>query len=416
MCVAGILVAGQSRIEKEMKISFWKTIASAFALTAVAAAAGAQGAPSGPIDVGVVTMSVQEVPRVVTLPGRAVAFQDVGVRPRVGGVIEEILYTPGQSLKVNDPLFRIDDASYLAAEATAKADLAKAEANLPVAQAAYERADQLSGRGFTEAEVEAARATLAEAEATLESTKAALAYAQTELSWTTLKSPIAGRADVSTVSVGDLVTAGQSDELTTLVRSDPIYVDMVEASARMLSIRKGVDDGSLKPNESIQATLLLENGDVYRGTGKMVTPGNFVSTTTGTVTVRFQFDNPHQVIIPGMFVRGEIILGTMQAFLVPQRAATRANSGKLTAYIVGADGAAELVTLSDEGSYQNSWIVREGLKDGDQLIVDGLSSVKAGQVVTAVAATIDEDGVSRDAATPEAEATVTDGAAAPVEK
>lgn len=388
-----------------MKISVWKTIVGAIALAGFGALAGfdtmaeAQGAPaSGPIDVGTVTMSVQEVPRVVTLPGRAVAYQDVSVRPRVGGVIEEILYTPGQSLAVGAPLFRIDDASYVAAEATARANVATAEANLPVLQAAYDRAEQLSGRGFTEAEVEAARASLTEGKATLESTKAALAYAQTELSWATLKSPIAGRADVSAVSVGDLVIAAQSDALTTIVRSDPIYVDMVEASARMLSIRKGVDEGSLKPTDALQATLMLENGDVYRGTGQMVTPGNFVSTTTGTVTVRFQFDNPHQVIIPGMFVRGEIVLGTMQAYLVPQRAATRANSGKLTAYIVGADGTAQQVTLIDEGSYQNSWIVRDGLKDGDQLIVDGLSSVKAGQVVTAVAATIDEDGISRDAA------------------
>jgi membrane fusion protein (multidrug efflux system) len=382
----------------QMKNNIWKTIGATIALAGLAAMADAQGAPppSGPINVGVVTMALQDVPRVVTLPGRAVAFQDVGVRPRVGGVIEEILYTPGQSLKVDDPLFRIDDASYSAAEATARANVATAEANLPVLQAAYDRAEQLSGRGFTEAEVEAARASLAEAKATLESAKAAFAYAQTELSWTTLKSPIAGRADVSTVSVGDLVTAGQSDALTTIVRSDPIYVDMMEASARMLSIRKGVDDGSLKPNEAIQATLLLENGDVYRGTGEMVTPGNFVSTTTGTVTVRFKFDNPHQLIIPGMFVRGEIILGTMQAYLVPQRAATRANSGKLTAYTVGTDGTAKQITLEDDGSYQNAWIVREGLKDGDLLIVDGLSSLKAGQEVTPVAATIDEDGIARD--------------------
>ncbi len=388
----------------QMKSNIWKTIGAAIALAGMAAMADAQGAPppSGPVEVGVVSMSVQEVPRIVTLPGRAVASQDVAVRPRVGGVIEEILYTPGQSLKVGDPLFRIDDASYVAAEASAQANVATAEANLPVLQAAYDRAEQLSGRGFTEAEVEAARASLAEAKATLESTKAALAYAQTELSWTTLKSPIAGRADVSTVSVGDLVTAGQSDALTTIVRSDPIYVDMMEASARMLSIRKGVDDGSLKPNEAIQATLMLENGDVFRGTGEMVTPGNFVSTTTGTVTVRFKFDNPHQLIIPGMFVRGEIALGTMQAYLVPQRAATRANSGKLTAFIVSAEGKAEQVTLADDGSYQNAWIVREGLKDGDQLIVDGLSSLKAGQEVTPVAATIDEDGIARD--TPPADA------------
>lgn len=381
----------------QMKVSLWKLIGAAIALTGSAAMANAQGAPSGPSEVGVVEATLQEVPRVVTSPGRAVAFQEVEVRPRVGGVIEEILYTPGQSLEVGDPLFRIDDSSYVAAEASARADLAKAGANLPVAQAAYDRAEKLSGRGITEAEVEAARGTLAEAKATLASAKAALKYAQTELSWTTIKSPIAGRADVATVSVGDLVTAGQADALTTIVRSDPIYVDMMEASARILSVRKAIAEGTLKQNDVLQATLMLENGDVYRGTGQLVTPGNNVSTTTGTVTIRFKFDNPHHVIIPGMFVRGEVVLGTMQAYLVPQRAATRGISGKLTAYIVAEDATAKQVTLDDDGSYQNAWIVRKGLNEGDRLIVDGRSSVRAGQAVTPVAVTIDDDGISRDA-------------------
>ncbi|WP_208977959.1 efflux RND transporter periplasmic adaptor subunit [Labrenzia sp. 011] len=363
----------------------------------------AQGAPSGPIEVGVIEATLQEVPRVVTQPGRAVAFQDVEVRPRVGGAVEEILYTPGQVLSVGDPLFRIDDSSYVAAVATARANLATAEANLPVAQAAYDRAEQLSGQGYTEAEVEAARATLAEAKATLQSATAALKYAQTELSWTTLKSPIEGRADVATVSVGDLVTAGQTDELTTIVRSDPIYVDMMEASARILSVRKSIVEGTLQQNDVLQATLMLENGDVYRGTGELVTPGNSVSTTTGTVTIRFKFDNPHHVIIPGMFVRGEITLGTMQAYLVPQRAASREISGQLTVFIVGEDGTAKKVTLTDDGSYRNSWIVHEGLSEGDKLIVDGLSSLRAGQAVTPIAATIDEDGIVRDIASSDKE-------------
>lgn len=383
-----------------MRSSLWKIAGAIIALTAITVTANAQRAPSGPVEVGVVETELQDVPRVVTVPGRAVAFQQVEVRPRVGGVIEEILYTPGQSLHVGDPLFRIDNSSYLAAAASARANVATAEANLPVMQAAFDRVEQLSGDGYnTRAELETARASLAEAKATLESAKAALAYAQTELSWTTLKSPIAGRPDVATVSVGDLVTAGQADALTTIVRSDPIYVDVMEPSARILSVRKGIAEGALKQNDILQATLTLENGDVYRGKGQLVTPGNNVSTTTGTVTIRFQFDNPQHLIIPGMFVRGEIVLGTMQAFLVPQRAATRGNSGLLTAYVVGEDGRAQQLALEDDGSYQNAWIVREGLSEGDQLIIDGLSSIRAGQEVLPVAATIDEDGISRDADT-----------------
>ncbi|CAM9975264.1 unnamed protein product, partial [Chrysoparadoxa australica] len=338
-----------------MKVSVWKMMGAVLALTGSATIANAQFGPPGgmdmgPLEVGVVELTLQEVPRVVTSPGRAVAFQEVAVRPRVGGVIEEVLYTPDQLLQVGDPLFRIDDSAYVAAEATARANVAMAEANLAVTQSAYDRAEQLAGRGYTEAEVEAARASLAEAKATLDAAQAALDYAQIELSWTTVKSPIAGRADVATVSVGDLVTAGQADALTTIVQADPIYVDTVEASARILSVRKGIAEGALKQNDALEATLMLENEEVFRGVGKLVTAGNTVSTTTGTVTIRFKFDNPDHVVIPGMFVRGEVVIGTMQAFLVPQRAATRGNSGKLTAYIVGEDGTALQVTLEDDGS------------------------------------------------------------------
>ncbi|ASP22488.1 toluene efflux pump periplasmic linker protein TtgA [Antarctobacter heliothermus] len=391
-----------------MKVSVWKMMGAVLALTGSATIANAQFGPPGgmdmgPLEVGVVELTLQDVPRVVTSPGRAVAFQEVAVRPRVGGVIEEVLYTPDQLLQVGDPLFRIDDSAYVAAEATARANVAMAEANLAVTQSAYDRAEQLAGRGYTEAEVEAARASLAEAKATLDAAQAALDYAQIELSWTTVKSPIAGRADVATVSVGDLVTAGQADALTTIVQADPIYVDTVEASARILSVRKGIAEGALKQNDALEATLMLENEEVFRGVGKLVTAGNTVSTTTGTVTIRFKFDNPDHVVIPGMFVRGEVVIGTMQAFLVPQRAATRGNSGKLTAYIVGEDGTAQQVTLEDDGSYENAWIVRSGLSEGDRLIVDGLSSLRPGQAVTPVAAIIDDNGIARNADTPAVE-------------
>lgn len=391
-----------------MTISTFRKFGMVLAVLMSTTAANAQSGPPGamgampPVDlqVGVVEMARQAVPRVVTSPGRAVAFQEVGLRPRVGGVIEDILYTPGQMLEVGDPLFRIDDAAYLAAAATARANVATAEAKLTLMQAAYDRAQQLEGRGSSTAEVEAALANLEEAEATLDAARAALDYAQTELSWTTLTSPIKGRAGVSTVSVGDLVTAGQADALTTIIRFDPIYVDMMEASARILSIRSSLTDGTLEQNDTLQATLTLENGEVYRGNGQLVTPGNTVSTSTGTVTIRFQFDNPQHVILPGMFVRGDVAVGTVQAYLVPQRAATRGASGELTAYILAEDGTAQQVTLQDDGSYENAWIVRDGLKDGDKLIVDGLSALRPGQAVTQVAAVIDQDGIARDADAP----------------
>ncbi|MAY46635.1 MAG: efflux transporter periplasmic adaptor subunit [Rhodobacteraceae bacterium] len=357
-----------------------------------------QSAP--PMQVGTIEMAREAVPRIVTLPGRAVAYQEVDIRPRVGGVIQEILYTPGADLSVGDPLFRIDDAAYRADVASAQSDLAKAEANLPVAEAAYKRAQQLAGRGYTEAEVESARADQAEAEATLDAARAALDYAQTELSWTTITSPIEGVAEVASVSVGDLVTSGQTDALTTVTRMDPVDVEMLEASARMLELRQQIASGTLSINTDLEARLLLETGQVYEGSGRLVSPGTAVSTTTGTFTLRFRFDNPNRMILPGMFLRGEINVGTMQAFLVPQRAAERNNSGVLTAYIVGDDNTAKQVTLTEDGTHENNWIVTDGLQDGDLLIVDGLKSLAAGQAVKSVPVALDENGLAVD--TPDA--------------
>ncbi|WP_428926254.1 efflux RND transporter periplasmic adaptor subunit [Marinibacterium sp. SX1] len=363
-------------------------------LSTATAAMAQQEAP--PMQVGTITLERQAVPRIVTLPGRAVAYQQVDIRPRVGGVVEEILYTPGADLSVGDPLFRIDDASYRASVAAAQSDLATAQANLPVAQSAKDRAEQLAGRGYTEAEVDSARASLAEAQATLDAAQAALDYAQTELSWTTITSPIEGVAEVASVSVGDLVTSGQSDALTTVTRLDPIEVEMLEASARMLELRQEIASGTLEQNPELEARLLLETGAVYEGTGRLVSPGNTVSTTTGTFTVRFRFDNPDRMILPGMFLRGEITVGTINAFLVPQRAAERSNSGALTVYVVGADGTSEQVTLNEMGAYENAWIVPSGLDDGAQLIVDGLKSMQPGLPVSPVAVEIDENGLTQD--------------------
>ncbi len=348
--------------------------------------------------VGVIEMHRQPAPRIVTLPGRAVAYEQVKIRPRVDGVIEKILYEPGRPLKVGDPLFKLDDASYAAEVASNEAALAAAEAALPVAQAAYDRALNLKDTGYTQAEVEQAKSTLASAHATLDAAKAALEFSRIQLSWTTILSPIDGLADVASVSVGDLVASAQTDALTTVTRLDPIDVDIIETSARILSVRRLIDEGALTLNDRLDARLTLENGEVYEGSGRLVAPGNSVSTTTGTVTMRFRFQNPDRRILPGMFVRGELEIGDIQAFLVPQRAAARDKSGRLTAFVAGEDGKAAQAELTELGDYRNSWIVTGGLDEGARLIVDGLKTLRAGMAVEPVETTLDAEGLAPDPA------------------
>lgn len=359
-------------------------------------AGSGKGRDSGPVQVGVMTLKRQDVPQVFDLPGRAVAFAQVSIRPRVSGVVTAIDYTPGKQVATGDPLFQLDDAAYAATVASDDAAVAQAEADLPVKQAAYDRTSKLVGKGFSQADLESAEADLASAKATLASAKAALDYAKTQLSWTTIRSPISGIPEVQAVSVGDLVSAAQTDAMTTVTQLDPIYVDMLEPSSRLLAIRQRIDDGSLTPTSDVDATLLLEDGQTYKGKGRLVTPSAIVSTSTGTVSVRFEFDNPDRKILPGMFLRGTVVIGTEKAFLVPQRATTLSATGGLTAFVV-LDGKAKSVDLTYTGTYQNNWIVTGGINDGDQLIVDGLKSVSNGREVKTVPVTIDADGLTQNA-------------------
>lgn len=361
----------------------------------VADTASAQTAPP-PMDVGVVTLAKQEIPRILSLPGRAVAFQQVSVRPRVTGVVEKILYNPMTELKVGDPLFQLDDGNYAAAVAEAEATVATAKVTSEVSKSSYQRKKELEGTGSSEAEVEKAKATMDSDAASLKSAQAALDFAKTQLSWTTIKSPIAGRADIAHVSTGDLVSAGQSDAMTIVTTLDPIEVTMQESSTNLLKLRKEVEAGTLKVTERLKANLVLEDGQTFASEGNFVAAGNSVSSTTGATTLRFRFDNPDNRILPGMFIRGDIHLGTVEAFLVPQRAAVRGNTGQLTAFIVDKDGTAKQVQFTDSGSYRNSWVVKEGFQPGDKLIVDGLISMRPGIKVNPIPATVNADGLVQD--------------------
>ncbi|HEY0275076.1 MAG TPA: efflux RND transporter periplasmic adaptor subunit [Paenirhodobacter sp.] len=370
-------------------------------LTLVAQTALAQQ-PAGeqhPAPVGVLEMKRQSVPQGFDLPGRAVAYEQVAVRPRVGGIVTQILYTPGKPVTPGTPLFQLDDATYAATVASDAATLATAEANLPVKQAAFDRAARLVNQGATRVDLETAQYELAAAQAELAAARAALDFARTQLSWTTVVSPIQGIPEVQSVSVGDLVTAGQTTEMTTVTRLDPIYVDMLEPSIRLLDIRRRVDEGVLTQNQSADATLILENGQIYKGTGQLVTPSAVVSTSTGTVSVRFSFDNHDHRILPGMFLRGFVTLGTMQGYLVPQRATARSATGSLTAFIVDKDSKSQQVTLTSAGTYQNNWIVTDGITEGDQLILDGLKNMSAGKAVKPQPASVDAKGLVQDGAT-----------------
>ncbi|MDF3604946.1 efflux RND transporter periplasmic adaptor subunit [Paracoccus sp. DMF-8] len=384
----------------------WQT--AAVLLLALAAQAAAQGmfgggsrGTPGPREVGVMTVSDENVPYTVTLPGRAVAYQETGIRPQVGGEVLEISYEPGQPVAQGEVLFRLDPETLSAALAAAEASVAGAEASLSSAQATVERYRRLEGSGVTSVDRSNAEVALAQAQAELKAAEAARDTAQLSLKRTEIVSPIQGIPDVAAVSVGDLVTANQSELLTTITQLDPIYVDVNESSARLLRNRERVQAGSLLVNGEAGTRVILETGEAYQGTGRLVSPGIAVSPTTGTVPIRLQFDNPDGMILPGQFLRVEMTVGTTRAVLIPQRATRRATDGTLTAF-VARDGTAQQITLTESGSYRGSWIVTQGITAGEEVILDGLENLRSGAEIATVPVALDAQGVVRPAEAPEA--------------
>lgn len=361
--------------------------------------AQARRGPDGPTPVGVVTTAEEDVPRTVTLPGRAIAYQQTAIRPQVGGEILEIVYDPGRPVRAGDVLFRIDPETLAAALAAAEASVAGAEASLTQAQNTVTRYRRLEGSGVSAVDRANAEVALKQAEADLAAARAARDAAQLSLDRTAILSPLDGMADVPQVSVGDLVTANQSEALTTITQLDPIYVDVSESSARLMRSRAGGSAGQLIRTGAVQTRLTLETGEEYQGEGRLVSPGIAVSPTTGTVPIRLRFNNPDLRILPGQFLRVQMTLGSTRAVLVPQRATSRASDGTLTAFVVR-DGRAQQVVLSEQGSYRNNWIVTQGISPGEQLILDGLDDLRAGTEVAPVPVQIDAQGVVREIAAP----------------
>lgn len=363
----------------------------------MAAYAQAAPDPKAPVKAGAIALKRSQVPVSVTLTGQAAARDNADIRPLVDGVITKILYKAGADVKAGDPLFQIDPRTYEATLASAKASLESAEAALPAAEANYQRYQKLAGTGVTQSEVDTAKVTWLQAKAAISSAQAEVQTAQINLDRTLITSPVDGVAGIPEVSVGDLVTSGQTTVLANVVSLDPIYVDVSESSTRILDLRRRFSSGEIEQGDQLGLQLTLENGEVYSGTGTVIAVSSTVSTTTGTVTIRMQFDNPDKLILPGMFLRARVTIGTTDAFLVPQLATDTQADGKQSLWIIDGEGKAQNLKLNTIGSTDSDWIVADGLTEGQKLVVDNMASLSAGKTVSPVDVHI-EKGVVVDGA------------------
>jgi len=343
--------------------------------------AAAQPAPP-PTAVTVVTLQRQEIPVTTLLPGRTAAFQEAEVRPQVGGLIRERLFTEGQAVTAGQPLFQIDPATYEAALSRAEAALARAEATQRAASGTANRYRTLvRTQAVSQQNLENAEAALREAQADVLSARASLETARIDLGHTRVTSPIAGRTGRSSVTVGALVTANQAASLVTVTQLDPINVDVTQPSAALLQQRRDVESGALRraSAEIAPARLILEDGSRYPHPGQIQFSEVIVDQGTGSVTLRAVFPNPDQLLLPGMFVRAEVEEGvTDRALMVPQQAVLRTPRGEPMAYVVNAEGVVEQRILQAGRAIGTDWMVTSGVQAGDRVVVEGVQRIRPG--------------------------------------
>jgi membrane fusion protein (multidrug efflux system) len=315
------------------------------------------------------------------LPGRTSAYQVADVRPQVSGVIQKRLFTEGDDVKAGTPLYQIDPSTYQASVNSAKATLAKAKATLlSTGPTAQRYKGLLDIEGISRQDYETAVASDAQARADVATAQAALDTATINLQYTHVYAPISGRIGRSTVTPGALVTAAQTNALTTVQQLDPLYVDVTQSSDQLLQLKRAIDSGSLKSaGKEAKVSLVLSDGTKYSTAGKLQFADVSVDTSTGNVTLRAIFPNPKHDLLPGMFVRAVVESGVKEnAITVPQQGVTRNAKGEATAMILGADGKVAQRILTTGGTYGNTWLVTSGLAAGDQVIVEGLQKVKVG--------------------------------------
>lgn len=339
-------------------------------------------------EVGVVVMETQPVTLTMELSGRISPQAIAEVRPQVGGIIQKRLFTEGSDVKAGETLYQIDPATYQAAHASAKAALAKAEANCFTLKQKTERYKQLVAiNAVSRQEFDDATAALKQAEADTEAGKAAVETARINLAYTRITAPIAGRIGRSTVTPGALVTGNQAAALATIQQLDPVYVDVTQSSTDLLRLKRNLASGELKNTAPSQAKvrLLLEDGSEYPLEGTLKFSEVTVDQTTGSVTLRAQFPNPNQLLLPGMFVRGLVQEGVReQVMLVPQRGVTRDPAGNAVALVAGENEVVERRILKTERAVGDAWLVTDGLKVGERVIVEGLQRVRPGATVKVV--------------------------------
>jgi membrane fusion protein (multidrug efflux system) len=327
-----------------------------------------------PPEVGVVTVAPESVALTTELPGRIDPVRVAQVRARVDGVVLHRNFREGADVTNGEVLYEIDPASF-------KAALDSANASLTQAQQLAERYKPLVGiNAVSKQDYDNAVSAAAQA-------KAAQEIAAVKFGYCTVTAPISGKIGAALVTEGALVSQSAATEMAVVTQLDPIYCDFTESSTELLRLKRELDGGTLKtvaPGEA-KVTLLLDDGTTYSQPGKLLFSDVTVDPTSGMVTLRAEFPNPDRLLLPGLFARGRLEQAVdNQAITVLQRGVSVGAGGIATVMVAGADGKVEARVIKIGQAIGNKWIVTDGLKAGENVIVEGLQKIGPGMAVKPV--------------------------------
>ncbi len=352
------------------------------ALTACDKKDEAHAGPAGgmpPAEVGVVTVTPGDVGLVTELPGRLEASRVAQVRARAAGILQKRLFTEGSEVRSGQALFQIDASPYQATFASAQASLAKAEANLMQASAQAERYKPLvEAKAISQQEYVSAQAAQKQAEADVAMGKAMVQTARINLGYAAITAPIGGRIGRSLVTEGSLVGQGEATQLAVIQQIDPLYVNFTQSAAEVMKLRRALEAGQLKRAgaQAASVRVVLEDGTEYDKTGKLLFSDLTVDATTGQITLRAELPNPGGVLLPGLYVRVRLEQAqASNAITLPQQAVSRSPQGD-SVMVVGTDGKVAARPIKVGGQQNGQWVILDGLKTGEQVMVDGFQKLR----------------------------------------
>lgn len=353
---------------------------------------GANSAPpaSPPAEVAIETIAPRRVAVTNELPGRIEAVRIAQVRARVAGILQKRVFREGANVQAGETLFEIDPAPFQANLASAQANLAKAEASQKQTQAVADRFKTLiKEEAISRQDYDNAIAAAQQAAAEVQAAKAAITNATLSLGYATVTAPISGRIGRALVTEGALVGQNETTPLATIQQIEPVFFDFTQSSTDVLRLRRALEAGAVKgvAPGAAQITLLLEDGTVYQHPGKLLFSDITVDPNTGMLALRAEFPNPEGLLLPGMFARARVEQAVNEeAVTAPMRAVTRGADGGATVLVVGAENKVEMRSLKLGSAVGDRWIVTDGLRAGERVVVEGVQKARPGSVVKPVTA------------------------------